>query len=491
MTEIRSCTLASLLSADIAGEHAALAVTGITQDSRLVKPGDLFCARAGGQFRGADFVEQAVALGAAAVLLDETESYVYASVPLIRVPDLAQQLSEIAGRFYGNPSQSLMMIGITGTNGKTSCSHFVAQALNGLGVRTAVIGTVGNGFPDALCNATHTTPDAVGLQALLAEFLASGANAVVMEVSSHALDQYRVEGVTFKVAAFTNLSRDHLDYHGSMASYGAAKARLFSDLKPDVAVINHDDAYAEKLLSVCTADEVLTFSSRSESEVDIYASDIQLNPQGISAQLHAPWGVVQMNAAVVGRFNLANLQLTYGVLQALGLEKEPVISQMNRLSPVPGRMQCLGGTDAPLVIVDYAHTPDALKNALEAARQHTSHALACVFGCGGDRDTGKRAEMGLVAGQLADRVLVTSDNPRTEDPERIIQMIMQGCSQVGCCAQEADRRLAIGQAISEAEADDVILIAGKGHENYQEVMGQKMPFDDVQVVTQALEEWRP
>lgn len=491
MTLIFKRKLADLLPANLVDGYADLCVTGITQDSRQVRPGDLFCARSGGQFRGADFVEQAVARGAVAVLLDEAEAVVGTTVPVIRVPDLAKQLSAIAGRFYGEPSSQLTIVGITGTNGKTSCSHFIAQALNGLGIRTAVIGTVGNGFPDALRDASHTTPDAVGLQALLAELLAEGAQAVVMEVSSHALDQYRVEGVRFNVAAFTNLSRDHLDYHGTMASYGAAKSRLFSDLQPDAVVINHDDAYAHELLSCCVARKVLTFSTCSGSEVDIYAANIQLNPQGISAQLHARWGTAELNTAIVGRFNLSNLLLTYGVLHALDLNPGAIESQMNGLTPVPGRMQCLGGTNAPLVIVDYAHTPDALENALDAARQHTRQALVCVFGCGGDRDTGKRAEMGKVASQLADRILVTSDNPRTEDPEQIIQMIVEGCDHAERCDAEVDRQRAITAAISEAKMGDVVLVAGKGHENYQEVMGQKMPFDDVQVVTRALEEWQP
>lgn len=461
-------------------------VSGITQDSRMVKAGDLFCARAGGTHKGSDFIPDALAKGAAAILIDSEERYTHeGDVPVIAVDALAQRLSDIAGAFYGKPSAQLRMIGVTGTNGKTSCSHFLAQALNGLGERTAVIGTVGNGFPDALESASHTTPDAVGLQALLAEFVAQGADAVVMEVSSHALDQYRVSGVQFEVGAFTNLSRDHLDYHGTMDEYGAAKAKLFTELKPKHAVISADDAFGQQLVEQLSG-SVFSFGIGCG---DIQAGNISLLKTGIYAQLDTPWGDMMLKTPVVGAFNVSNLLLTVGVLGTMGFRADEIESELAALTPVPGRMQCLGEGDQPLVIVDYAHTPDALEKALEATRKHTAGKLLCVFGCGGDRDNGKRPEMGRIAAKLADVLYITSDNPRTEDPQKIIDMIVPGCADAEARQIHVDRKQAIQAAVKAADSNDVVLIAGKGHEDYQEIMGKRYPFDDVKVAQAALGEW--
>lgn len=486
---IRSRSLVELLPELVDSQAGACVVTGISQDSRQIAAGDLFCARAGGQYKGIDFVADAIEKGAAAVLIDSSEQWVEPSpVPVIAVEQLAQRLSGIAGRFYGEPSSALKMVGITGTNGKTSCSHFLAQSLNHLGLRTAVIGTVGNGFPDALQSATHTTPDAVGLQRLLAEFVQQGADAVVMEVSSHALDQYRVAGLSFNVAAFTNLSRDHLDYHGSMDEYGAAKARLFHDLAPAHAVINADDLFGQVLLERFAEDtSVLGFG---EEAGELRAAEVCLQKSGIVAQLNTPWGDIALNTQVVGQFNVSNLLLTTAVLGVMGFDAENIQQQLMVLTPVPGRMQCLGDDTQPLVVVDYAHTPDALEKALNASRQHTPGQLICVFGCGGDRDTGKRPEMGRVAARLADVIYVTSDNPRTEDPRQIIDMILPGCTDMKSVTAVIDREQAIRDAVLVAGKDDVVLVAGKGHEDYQEIMGQRQPFDDVQVAKAALQEWR-
>ncbi|MGB0466948.1 MAG: UDP-N-acetylmuramoyl-L-alanyl-D-glutamate--2,6-diaminopimelate ligase [Pontibacterium sp.] len=482
-------TLSELIPELKGSRFAAIKVRGITQDSRDVKPGDLFCARAGGCFKGTDFVPDAIRKGAAAVLLDgpEVSDCAEASVPLIPVKNLARQMGEIASRFYGEPGKQLYMIGITGTNGKTSCSHFLAQALNRSGKRTAVIGTAGNGFPGSLQAATHTTPDAIGLQRLLSELLAQGAEAVVMEVSSHAVDQQRIAGMYFDIAAFTNLSRDHLDYHGTMSAYGETKARLFTEWQPGQSVICLDDAFGAELYERLKPDQAVI--GYGEQQGDLQAVDIELHTGGVRATLQSPWGNIPLDAAVVGRFNLANLMLTAAVLGAMGYKTHEIASGLSALESVPGRMQCFGGVKQPLIIVDYAHTPDALLKALQAARAHTQGQLFCVFGCGGDRDTGKRPEMGDIAAFYADRVVVTSDNPRTEDPARIIEAIVLGITDDKNLKIEADRELAIRFAVAQASIGDVVLVAGKGHENYQEVNGQRLPFLDEQVVQTSLQAW--
>lgn len=483
-------SLAALLPELVANEFADLAVSGVCQDSRLVQTGDLFCARAGGRFKGTDFVADAIEKGAAAVLIDSSEDLDAEPfrVPVIPVKGLVEQMGQIASRFYGEPSRQLRMIGITGTNGKTSCSHFLAQALNAAGSRTAVIGTVGNGFPEDLQSATHTTPDAIGLQALLADLLDQGAETVVMEVSSHALDQHRVSGVEFDVAAFTNLSRDHLDYHGSMDAYGEAKARLFTDWPLRAAVICVDDTFGSVLAERLQGQQkVFAFG---EQQGAIQASGIKLTKNGLTAQLQTPWGEISAHTQVVGQFNLWNLMLTTGVLGALDYSAEQIESLLAGLTAVPGRMECLGAENQPLVVVDYAHTPDALEKALQAAREHTEGDLVCVFGCGGDRDQGKRAEMGKIARQLADKTVVTSDNPRTEDPQQIIAMILQGTGDGNDVSVLADRAEAIRSAVLNANENDVVLVAGKGHEDYQEVNGVRLPFLDRKIVLESLQEWR-
>lgn len=483
-------TLAELLPDLELGEFAALEVTGITQDSREVNPGDLFCARAGGSYKGVDFVRDAVSKGAAAVLLDgnEVADGIEASVPLISVKDLVCQLGHIASRFYGEPSKQLCMIGVTGTNGKTSCSHFLAQALNAAGKCTAVIGTVGNGFPGELVEATHTTPDAIGLHRLLAQFRAQGASAVVMEVSSHAIDQHRIGGVQFDMAMFTNLSRDHLDYHGTMAAYGGTKEKLFTEWHPGQAVICLDDTFGKALYERLRSS--LPVFGYGERQGDVKPCEVEFHRGGIEARLASPWGEISFKTQVVGDFNLWNLMQTAAVLGALGYNADEISGLLSGLSAVPGRMQCIGRDGQPLVIVDYAHTPDALLKALQASRKHTQGELYCVFGCGGDRDQGKRAEMGAIAGRYADRVIVTSDNPRSEDSQKIIDMILSGLNGNTNIDVVLDRGNAIRRAVTQARLGDVVLIAGKGHENYQEVNGVRLPFLDEQVVDDSLQEWQ-
>ena len=482
-------TLAELMPQLAGSKLASLEVSGIAQDSRIVKSGDLFFARNGVNHKGIDYVSSAAAEGAVAAIVDQAElaaaDPIDVAIPLIGVADVAAQIGEVASRFYGEPSRHMKMVGVTGTNGKTSCAHYIAQVLQSCGETAALIGTVGNGLLGQLNEATHTTPDAVSLQALLAKLRSQGATAVVMEVSSHALDQHRVSGVHFDAAGFTNLSRDHLDYHGDMESYGAAKARLFNEMDIDHQAVNIDDDYGRRILAVKDNQDRISFGESSEALVR--ASNVELSAIGIQAKITTPWGTLELQTGLIGRFNLSNLLLTIAVTGKMGISVQQLAPAINAICPVPGRMQLVNRSQ-PLVVVDYAHTPDALEKALQALRKHCRAQLWCVFGCGGDRDTGKRAEMAMIAEQLADVVVVTSDNPRTEDPQLIIDMILQGFSTSESVITEPDRARAIATAVKQLSREDILLIAGKGHENYQDIQGTKMPFDDVEIARQFIAE---
>lgn len=466
---------------------AGLLVRGLCQDSRQVKPGDLFFARDGVNHKGIDFVCSAAAEGAVAAIVDDAAlaavDFINVSIPLISVADVATVIGEVASRFYGDPSQHMRVVGVTGTNGKTSCAHYIAQLLSLCGETCGLIGTVGNGLLGQLREATHTTPDAIGVHKLLADFRQQGATVVVMEVSSHALDQQRISGVHFTAAGFTNLSRDHLDYHGDMASYGAAKARLFNEWGVEHQVINADDAFGASLLKGQDHQSRLSFGESTEAE--IRASEVKLSASGIRAQISTPQGTFDLDTGLIGRFNLSNLLLTVGIAQQMGYTLSQIEHGLGQLNAVAGRMQLVSRC-VPLVVVDYAHTPDALEKALQALRSHCAGQLWCVFGCGGDRDTGKRAPMAQVAEQLAERWVVTSDNPRYEDPQQIIEMIMAGFSEPAQVVCEPDRQRAIELAIAALQPEDILLIAGKGHENYQDIQGVKRPFDDLAVARKAL-----
>jgi UDP-N-acetylmuramoyl-L-alanyl-D-glutamate--2,6-diaminopimelate ligase len=481
----QTMTLQELLPEQVGQTASGIVVSALSQDSRTISAGTLFIARNGLHHRGVDFVTAAVAKGAVAVLVEAADlnECPQVNVPVIGIEQLKLQIGVIASRFYGYPSQSLRVIGITGTNGKTSCAHFLAQAMNRLGVKTAIIGTAGNGFPGALCKATHTTPDAIGLQRLFAELRYQGAEAVVMEVSSHALEQGRVSAVDFDYALFTNLSRDHLDYHGDMETYGAAKARLFRDFKLKTAVINRDDEFGRTLLADAQIGCRKVSVGRMQGTYVTAAYRLALH--GIEAELKTPQGSFAFASKVIGEFNLDNLLLVAAALQEQGFTLQQVVDGLASLESVPGRMQAVVAANKPLVIIDYAHTPDALEKALNAVRAHTCGTLWCVFGCGGDRDQGKRALMGTVADQLADHLIVTSDNPRSENPDNIIAMIQDG---IRCHVPdiETDRAAAIEKAIRQAKPEDVVLIAGKGHEDYQEIGGTRVPFSDLLISQKVL-----
>lgn len=469
-------------------------LTGITNDSRRIQGGDLFLACRGEQFDGNAFITNAIEAGAAAVLCDGTdESLVEAgSVPVLFWPQLSQHTAALADHFYRQPSLAMRMIGVTGTNGKTSCSHFVAQAMSLLGQKTAVIGTTGNGFVDALQPATHTTPDAVALQQLLANLRSQGAAAVAMEVSSHALHQQRVAGITFQQAVFTNLSRDHLDYHGTMEAYAEAKALLFTGSGLQQAVINTDDDYGRQLWQRLqgSADVIAIGKQPLAGAKQLLIKSCELTPQGIKAQVVSPWGELQIDSPLLGEFNLYNLLSALAVVVGTGELPSKALGVLNQLSGVTGRMQAFVVKGQPLVVVDYAHTPDALEKALQSLRQHCRGQLWCLFGCGGDRDTGKRPLMAQAAQLHADRLMITSDNPRSEAPQQIIDQIIAGLSEPTASTVEnlSDRQQAIESVIAQAAAGDVVLIAGKGHESYQEVCGVRHPFSDIEIVRCSLED---
>jgi UDP-N-acetylmuramyl-tripeptide synthetase len=466
----------------------------ITADSRRVEPGVAFAAFPGLQADGRAYIPDALARGASAVLWDSSDFRWRDewSAPNVGVDRLQQRLGGLADFIYGSPSRSMWMTGVTGTNGKTSCAHWIAQAMQACGRRAAVLGTLGNGLVGALAPATHTTADVAVLHELLAQFRAAGATAVAMEVSSHGLDQGRVNGVKFDVALFTNLSRDHLDYHGTMAAYGAAKARLFAWPGLKTLVINADDAFGQSLIDAARArgQRVLTYGMGT---ADVGATSMTMDTAGLSLDVATPWGRTVVTAPVVGAFNASNLLGVLAVLLASDIPLDAATMALARLTAPPGRMQRLGGHGKPLVVIDYAHTPDALDKALIALRPAVTGTgeLICVFGCGGDRDPGKRPEMGRIAARLASRVVVTSDNPRSEDPAEIATGIVKGIRETGNrrWALEPDRARAIQTAIAAATAQDLVLIAGKGHETYQERNGVRTPFSDAVEAAAALAEW--
>ena len=470
----------------LVGELRRLAPTGgMTADSRRVRAGDVFLAFPGDVHDGRKFIPAALAAGAAAVLWDP-EGYAWpaeAAVANRPVADLRRQSARLAAAWWQEPSRRLRMVGVTGTNGKTSCSHWLAEAFTRLGRRTALIGTLGNGFPGELAGTSHTTPDAVTLQGLLAEFRQAGAAGVVMEVSSHALDQGRVEGVQYDVAVLTNLSRDHLDYHGDMASYAHAKARLFDWPSLQWAILNADDAFGQRLAADLEGGPVRVLSYGLACG-DVRAESLQASADGLEMGIATPWGQGHLASPLVGEFNAYNLLACLAVLLASDVPLDDALDVLATVHPVPGRMQRLGGAAQPTVIVDYAHTPDALEKALKTLRPLATGKLCCVFGCGGGRDKGKRPLMGGVAAALADRVIVTSDNPRHEEPAEIVADILAGMppGQVSIL----DRAQAIRAAIAQADAADVVLIAGKGHEDYQEIRGERLPFSDYELASQAL-----
>ncbi len=477
-------------------EVAPVEITSVTLDSRRAGPGTLFVAVPGGRCDGRDFIAAALEAGAAAVAYEPSPGFhpPRSDRPCIAIEGLRERAGEIASRLHGHPSRRLAVVGVTGTNGKSSCTHFLAHAFTALGQPCAVVGTLGNGLWGDLEETTHTTPDAPTLQALLARFVEAGAERVAMEVSSHALDQGRVAGVTFDTALFTNLSRDHLDYHGDMASYGRAKAALFAIPGLRRAVVNADDPFGRELLETLARRRVPTIAYGLEGVaaplpegIEPLAGRVHCHSAGLRLEVEWNGEKAVIESPLLGRFNGANLLGALGVLLGAGVALEQAARALSQVRGVAGRMEPFGGGEAPLVVVDYAHTPDALEQVLLALRAHCQGALWLVFGCGGERDEGKRPLMGAVAARHADHVVVTDDNPRHEDPERIVAQI-----RAGMAGSEArvihDRERAIAHAITRARAGDVVLVAGKGHERDQQIGDRRRPFSDRDTVRRLLEE---
>ena len=474
-------------------------VSGLAADSRGLAARETFVAYPGARSDGRAFIAGAIARGASAVLWERAGFRWNAKwrVPNLPVDDLRGLAGHLAHEVYGRPSERLWTMGVTGTNGKTSCSHWIAQACSASGARTALIGTLGTGFPGKLDAGVNTTPDPILLHRSLAKLLSEGAQGVAMEVTSIGLDQGRVNGVAFGAALFTNLSRDHLDYHGDMESYARAKQKLFETPELKHAVLNLDDVQGVNLARslagrVNRAGYSCFPGVAARAGLDYYAEAhaIEVFPLGLRFELRSSWGRARIESALLGRFNVSNLLGVLATMLVSGVPFERATAAIARLGPVTGRMQRLGGGDKPLVVVDYAHTPDALEKTLVALKDVARAGggrLVAVFGCGGDRDRGKRPLMGAVASRHADAVLVTSDNPRSEDPAGIIAEIEAGVT----VAHEAieDRREAIATAIAGAKPADVVLLAGKGHEPYQEIAGQRLPFSDALEAERALAGW--
>ncbi|MBX5460897.1 MAG: UDP-N-acetylmuramoyl-L-alanyl-D-glutamate--2,6-diaminopimelate ligase [Steroidobacteraceae bacterium] len=502
------------LTAGLIEAPAGLAVTDVTLDSRTVSPGALFLACRGRTHHGLKFAGQALARGARAVLYEPTEASperapeFSSDVFFARVPELSQHVGTIADRFFGSPSQALKVAGITGTNGKTTCAYLLAQALRFCGHEAAYAGTIGYGMPGALADSSHTTPDAVNVHRQLAELRGRGAQYVCMEVSSHALDQGRVNGVRFSLAAFTNLTRDHLDYHVSMDQYGAAKALLFSSLDLKARIINADDEFGARLAERASPARLIVTTRKEHFPLAefVRATRVQAKSSGLVIAIESSWGVSEVAVPLIGDFNVENVLTVLASLVALGIPLADATRALSRCRAPSGRMEVFGGKhDLPLAIVDYAHTPDALSKALRAARMHCRGKLHVVFGCGGDRDPGKRPLMGTIAAELADSIVITDDNPRTEDPRRIVADIcagLRGTAFGGLASSsgmrplpagpivaratsvrvEHDRARAITSALNAAGPDDAVVIAGKGHEQYQIYGDERRPFSDQAVI---------
>jgi len=482
--------MSSSLNKIFAHASSDLMIRELTLDSRNVRGGDLFLAVPGANFDGRDHIADALKRGAAAVAYEVEGAKVLpiTDVPLIPVKGLAAQLSDIAGRFYGDPSRSLNLVGVTGTNGKTSVTQLVAQALDLLGQHCGIVGTLGTGFYGSLQSGRHTTPDPIAVQATLTDLKKAGARAVAMEVSSHGLDQGRATALAFDVAVLTNLSRDHLDYHGTMQAYGEAKAKLFAWSELRCRVINIDDEFGRTLAAEKRESRLITYSLE-DSSAYLYCRDAQFGDEGVRATLVTPQGQHLLRSSLLGRFNLSNVLAAVGALLGLDYALDEILKVLPQLEGPVGRMQRLGGGAKPLVVVDYAHTPDALEKVLTALRPHAKGRLLCLFGCGGDRDRGKRPLMAEVVERLADGVLVTDDNPRSEVPAKIFDDIREGFSAAQNVRFVEGRGQAIVEIIASASANDVIVLAGKGHEDYQEINGQRQPFSDLEEAAKALAAW--
>ena len=482
--------------------HTELEIKGLSYDSRKIRAGDLFVAIRGNSQDGHDYINDAIRNGAMALVAEEFRES-YGEATKILVPDSREALSKLAVRFYKNPCHDVQLIGITGTNGKTTTSYIIESILAVAGAKPGVIGTINTRFQGETRPSSVTTPESLDLMRLIREMADGGATHVVLEVSSHALDQRRTRDCPFRVALFTNFTRDHLDYHNTMEEYFYAKSLLFRGLQrggrngKTVAVINMDDPRGEELASVSNA-EVVTYGL--DRRWAFSADSISTDKTGLQARIITPAGQVEVSSSLIGRINLYNILAATAVSQSLGLDLDMIAEGIKRLKTVPGRLELVENRKGLTVIVDYAHTPDALQKAQETLRPMTKGRLITLFGCGGDRDRGKRYEMGACAAKNSDLVIITSDNPRSEDPESIVRQIEEGVQDTGLTRVEwgvpvgikgrayfieVDRHRAIEKAISIADKKDIVLIAGKGHEDYQIIGRERKTFDDRKEVVRA------
>ncbi len=466
-------------------------VHGLTLDSRQVRRGDAFVALQGRSVDGTQYIDDAIARGAVVIFKNapaaENAGSVVERGTVVEVclPGLASKLGVLASRYYGDPSEQLSVVGVTGTNGKSSVSHYLAQVLSFAGIKSGLVGTLGYGFIDELTPASHTTPDVLRVHSLLAGLLSRQAQAVVMEVSSHGLDQGRVDGIKIDGAIFTNLTRDHLDYHATMQAYGDAKRRLFERPELRFAVVNVDDEFGRSMLGSISPD-VRLFTFGISHEASVCVIQVEYLADGMCAEVATPAGRVRFSCGLVGAFNLSNLLAVIAAAVAMDVDVGTLEKALGNIAPVAGRMQRFFVPRKPTIVVDYAHTPDALASVLGALRPHAQGNVWCVFGCGGDRDPGKRALMAAIAEQHADRIIVTDDNPRTEPPRQIVNHIMAGFQFPDRVVIEHDREKAISHAMHHAGKDDLILVAGKGHEDYQEIGVLRRPYSDIEVVGRLL-----
>ncbi len=471
----------------------AINVSGLTDDSRSVQPGDCFVAIAGQQSDGHEYVTQAVAQGAALILSERALPSL--SVPVLVHPQLSALRSELGARFHQWPSEQLRVVGVTGTNGKTSVAHYLAELVERLGQAAGYMGTVGWGRPGRSHDATLTTVDAITLQRRLQQMVAQGCEWVALEVSSHALVQHRLDAVSTSVAVFTNLTRDHLDYHGSLENYANAKRQLFERPELQAVVTNVEDTLGLQIAEACANRAGLKLTCYGSDQAPSIAgaksvrwADLVFAADHIEGRWHTSWGSAPFSLPLLGEFAVANVAAALAVLLTEGMDFDAAVAAANALQGVPGRMERFTAPHRPTVVVDYAHTPDALEKALTALRRHSGSRLLVVFGCGGDRDRGKRAQMGAVSAALADRVYLTSDNPRGEDPEKILDDIAAGIPKGTPLRRMVDRRAAISAAISDAQQQDLVLVAGKGHEDYQIIAGERRAFSDRALVQTLIEE---